>query len=305
MAKPEIYRAKLAELVPPKGSFRPTTIQDAQKGIVKIEKAEALLRILNIKIDLEIAHIEKKYQRAKKAAEIINPLIQISHEKELQLKLLNEQCSQKEIAYAEIKELSHKLLVAYCSTKQRLESFIEQELGQKPKRYTSSLGGLLPISTPNKEVKYKRYIRSKEWKKKAEDAKVRAGNRCQLCNRPRSEVQLEAHHRTYERIGQELPGDITVLCRDCHQAHEKSKAERELNEKLYEPSFGICIRCGIQIPFSLNKPFCKSCFKSWNRYKNMTYEEKFCHACGISNSGSMSRPFCLDCYKKVKIIKTA
>jgi len=46
------------------------------------------------------------------------------------------------------------------------------------------------------------------------DTKSRAGGRCQVCNSPDG---LEAHHRTYERLGDELPGDLTCLCRKCHQ----------------------------------------------------------------------------------------
>jgi hypothetical protein len=31
-------------------------------------------------------------------------------------------------------------------------------------------------------------------------------------------VKLEVHHRTYTRLGFEIPEDITVLCDDCHKA---------------------------------------------------------------------------------------
>jgi len=70
-------------------------------------------------------------------------------------------------------------------------------------------------------IDYHKYINSSEWRAKADAAKQRVGFRCQVCNRPSSEVQLDAHHRTYERLGNELPGDITVLCRDCHTLFSK------------------------------------------------------------------------------------
>jgi len=72
-------------------------------------------------------------------------------------------------------------------------------------------------------VNYYAYIRSPEWRAKADAAKRRAGYRCQVCNRPSSQVVLNAHHRTYERLGNELPEDITVLCEDCHKLYEKNK----------------------------------------------------------------------------------
>lgn len=67
---------------------------------------------------------------------------------------------------------------------------------------------------------YSDYIRSSSWKTKSNAAKVRAGRRCQLCN---STKFLQTHHRTYERLGKEDPGDLIVLCDDCHKKfHGKS-----------------------------------------------------------------------------------
>ncbi|HUU90506.1 MAG TPA: hypothetical protein VM238_04770 [Phycisphaerae bacterium] len=63
-------------------------------------------------------------------------------------------------------------------------------------------------------VTYRKYLQTDEWKQRAEAAKACAGYRCQVCNQ---EGSLDAHHRTYERLGCELPEDITVLCRSCHQ----------------------------------------------------------------------------------------
>ena len=71
-------------------------------------------------------------------------------------------------------------------------------------------------------VVYHEYIKSPAWKKRAAAAKERAGNRCQVCNRTSGIVRLEAHHRTYARLGHELPDDITVLCEDCHDLFSKN-----------------------------------------------------------------------------------
>jgi len=61
---------------------------------------------------------------------------------------------------------------------------------------------------------YHDYLMSTPWKNKSESAKRRASNRCQLCNRPNN---LQTHHRTYERLGNEDDGDLIVLCRECHK----------------------------------------------------------------------------------------
>ena len=74
---------------------------------------------------------------------------------------------------------------------------------------------ILNINPSN--IDYQKYIQSPEWKEKALKAKERTGWRCQICNRHGDRKQLHAHHRTYERLGNELPEDITVLCPDCHE----------------------------------------------------------------------------------------
>lgn len=62
---------------------------------------------------------------------------------------------------------------------------------------------------------YDEYLRSPEWAEQRRRARLRAGDRCQGCDSPQ---HLEVHHRTYERLGQEEPGDLTVLCAACHTA---------------------------------------------------------------------------------------
>jgi 5-methylcytosine-specific restriction endonuclease McrA len=44
-----------------------------------------------------------------------------------------------------------------------------------------------------------------------------AGFRCRLCNSGGEGVTIEVHHRTYENLFNEQPGDLTALCRPCHR----------------------------------------------------------------------------------------
>lgn len=69
---------------------------------------------------------------------------------------------------------------------------------------------------------YQEYLQTIEWKMRASSTKIAAGGRCQLCNRG---ARLEAHHRTYERRGNERPGDLIALCDTCHaKFHDKPVA---------------------------------------------------------------------------------
>lgn len=59
-----------------------------------------------------------------------------------------------------------------------------------------------------------------------------------------------------------------------------------------------CIRCGENIKFNPDKPFCPTCFGSWVEWENPDYEENWCHACGKESDSSMNKPLCYSCYKK-------
>jgi len=67
-------------------------------------------------------------------------------------------------------------------------------------------------------MNYQVYITSSRWRNSpARIGELRAaGHRCRVCYRPDTEVELQVHHRTYERLGCELPGDLLCMCTDCH-----------------------------------------------------------------------------------------
>lgn len=69
---------------------------------------------------------------------------------------------------------------------------------------------------------YRAYLQTGDWGDRRAACLKAAGYRCVVCNRWNG---LQAHHRTYERVGFELPGDLTCLCRDCHEAYHKQWPE--------------------------------------------------------------------------------
>jgi hypothetical protein len=68
-------------------------------------------------------------------------------------------------------------------------------------------------------MNYREYIVSREWREHpVRVAELEAaGFRCRLCNDGGDGVTIEAHHRTYDNLFNEQPGDLTALCRRCHR----------------------------------------------------------------------------------------
>ncbi len=64
------------------------------------------------------------------------------------------------------------------------------------------------------------------------------------------------------------------------------------------PEIGFCLRCGAQIPFDTERPYCNSHYRTWARFGNVEYEEEHCHACGADHDTSMAKPLCLSCFRK-------
>ncbi len=79
-------------------------------------------------------------------------------------------------------------------------------------------------TTELKTMPYEEYLQTPEWMERRALMIERAGNRCQVCN---SGEDLNVHHRTYERRGNEDPGDLTVLCQQCHAWFHRRMTEHE------------------------------------------------------------------------------
>lgn len=75
-------------------------------------------------------------------------------------------------------------------------------------------------------TEYQTAIRSSHWRKlKAVKLKL-TRERCEGCGcRP---MQPELHHRHYKTLGKEQPGDVLLVCLDCHR---KLDQEREAQGK--------------------------------------------------------------------------
>ena len=77
--------------------------------------------------------------------------------------------------------------------------------------------------------KYIDYLKSNRWKERRYAALERAKFRCQFekCGEKR---YLSVHHKNYDRLGNEDPGDLIVLCSGHHWYADKLRKNPELEE---------------------------------------------------------------------------
>ncbi len=120
---------------------------------------------------------------------------------------------------AELKDKVAHTYMCRCEVckKEQQERENRQTRGPVFIRETRNEARLIELKT----MPYKEYLTSPEWKNTRQTALQRSGFRCQLCNRP---GELNVHHRTYERLGEERNSDLIVLCSACHKRHHKDIA---------------------------------------------------------------------------------
>ncbi len=302
MASPQEYHRQLIEMELDKFKLSPVTIPDAQGSLRKIQAFQKKLWGLKKGIKSEISNVWDEY-RSKSKDSIGDALVAGFLGKRTSYKVRKRKREQlaKErdvliATYQDTESIIDGFLQQMKNGKQILQDFIQELKAKESKKALKSSAQKSKYT--QKKVNYNRYIKSQAWREKAEEAKAQAGNRCQVCNRSRAEVQLDAHHRTYKRLGNELPEDITVLCRECHQLYEDAKKTDKVSKAQVMNSKGYCIRCDNLIKLDPKAPYCYSCFKIWKRFENKEYEEKYCHVCGEENKSTMLKPACYPCYKK-------
>jgi 5-methylcytosine-specific restriction endonuclease McrA len=72
---------------------------------------------------------------------------------------------------------------------------------------------------------YSYYLESEEWRLKSRETIAAAGGICTYCNKAPA---VQAHHITYDRVGEELPEDLRAICLDCHrEQHPSHKISEE------------------------------------------------------------------------------
>jgi len=98
----------------------------------------------------------------------------------------------------------------------------------------------------------------------------------------------------------EAPKEVEKLKNDPTKQSSPKVETKKSNDK----QTGYCIRTGVEIPFNVDKPMSYDAYKSWSKFGDTEYPEKFCHFSGEPSNGetSVSKPILKKNWKKAKDI---
>src|SRR5690348_16116797 len=78
----------------------------------------------------------------------------------------------------------------------------------------------------SRSVEYEEYIKSAKWRTISATMKKFANFVCQHCGKTFHPSELDVHHVNYERLGNERPSDLQILCRaTCHPIADAKRVE--------------------------------------------------------------------------------
>jgi len=99
-------------------------------------------------------------------------------------------------------------------------------------------------------------------------------------------------------ISEEIRVTVKKVTADTPTKTEKKKEEAKPANK----QTGYCIRTGVSIPFNITQPMTNEAWKTWSKYSDKDYEEKYCHYSGEKSNGetSVNRPILKKNWKNAK-----
>ena len=114
--------------------------------------------------------------------------------------------------------------------------------------------------------------------------------------------KIDEESKLLWRLSEEI--SVTVAKVEATEAAKRDSgakvAQKRAQPASETPKNGFCIRCKADLPAKPTQPYCRSCFAMWNRFKNESYEEKYCHTCGKSHAATLLKPLCSTCFRKYK-----
>lgn len=176
------------------------------QGAVVSRVARVMIELLNKK-EGKNNFTNKPYKIVKEYIEVFKLNINTSHKKFI-----------KEFCIREF--LDPKSKFYHCGSKGNLNKIINSLNNSiVPGSPDIIIDGYFNEDKLNHKNKYRRYLKSDKWRNFKKELINTRGHKCEKCNEKYK--PLDGHHLTYERLFNELPEDVMLLCRVCHKKEHK------------------------------------------------------------------------------------
>lgn len=126
---------------------------------------------------------------------------------------------------------------------------------------------------------YRAHIKSAKWRRIRKLKLDAAHGQCQKCGSWHG--RREVHHLTYDRLGDERPEDLIVLCGDCHVFEDKLRAaqgqkrsEEALSAAMYESGRDTYMTKKYGEDWEMNHPDSDE-FDEWCERKQQSWERDY------------------------------
>jgi len=94
-----------------------------------------------------------------------------------------------------------------------------------------SAGAFHFMATKYDKKKYYSYLESKQWLEIRVELLYTRGCKCEKCKKDFEPQKLQIHHITYDRLFNELPSDLLVVCGRCHMELHNITPNKDLKKK--------------------------------------------------------------------------
>jgi 5-methylcytosine-specific restriction endonuclease McrA len=84
-------------------------------------------------------------------------------------------------------------------------------------------------------------LKSERWKQLRADIISERKGRCEICGHL-GRNRLHLHHKHYRTVGRETRGDVELLCKQCHEKADATRARQTHNARLMRRLLPLAFR---------------------------------------------------------------
>ena len=153
---------------------------------------------------------------------------------------------------------------------------------------------------PKRKIYSRTYLHSKCYLNEKQ-ALITSMNLTKKSNFQNYEMGILLNKENHSDVYSSIKREISHLIEVSDEKYKRKKESLDTSKNTHKlPGNGYCIRCKKKIDLDPTSPYCGNCYKTWKKYKDPEYKEKYCHICGKKHKTMINKPVCRKCYNSYK-----